>query len=139
MYSRVVLTLDGSEFSKCALSHAATIAGSLGVPLVLLQVIPYPAVMDAGMEADEEATARRSLEQIAHDLRGQGMRVEIKIPWGDVVRQIVEFIQADPNTLLVMSTHGRTGLSKLTMGSVTESVLRDAKKTTMLICRCPER
>ena len=65
MYSRVVLTLDGSEFSKCALSHATTIAGSLGVPLVLLQVIPYPAVMDAGVEADKEATVRRSLEQIA--------------------------------------------------------------------------
>ena len=66
------------------------------------------------------------------------MRVEIHIPWGEVVRQIVEFIQADPNTLLVMSTHGRTGLSKLTMGSVTESVLRKANRTTMLLCRCPE-
>jgi len=50
MYNRIVLTLDGSNYSRRALSYAAAMARAFSVKLVLLQVIPYPDVLDAGVE-----------------------------------------------------------------------------------------
>ena len=137
MYSRIVFTLDGSKYSRCALPHAEAMARAFGVKLVLLQVIPFPGVVDAGVEVDYRMAAQQDMELIAQDLRAQGVDVEIQVLWGDVVERIVEFVEADPATLLVMSTHGRTGLTKLAFGSVTESVLREARSTPSLVCRCP--
>lgn len=138
MYDRVVVTLDGSALSQCALPHAASLAQALNARLILLQVIPYPEVEDQRVQQEESGLIGRSLEHIANGLRGRGIRAEVAIPWGGVVQTIVDYVQAEPNTLVVMSTHGRTGLRKLTLGSVTESVLREAKMTPVLICRCPE-
>jgi universal stress protein A len=137
MYNRIVLTLDGSALSRCALPHAAAMARAFGVKLVLLRVIPYPDVVDASHEVDYRAAARQDMEAIAGDLRAQGVDVEIQILWGEVVRKIVEAVEEEPETLLVMSSHGRTGLTKLAFGSVTESVLREARSTPSLVCRCP--
>ena len=136
MYNRIVLTLDGSTHSRCAVPHAAAMARAFGVKLVLLQVIPYPDVLDASVEADYRAAAERSMNESARELRAQGLDVEIEVLWGDVVQRIVEFVEADPETLLVMSSHGRTGLTKLAFGSVTDSVLREARSTPSLVCRC---
>ena len=138
MYNRIVLTLDGSTHSRCALPHAAAMARAFGVKLVLLEVIPYPKVVDASDESNYLVAARQSLNGIANELRAQGLDVDVEIPWGDVVQRIVEYVGADPNTLLVMSTHGRTGLTRLAFGSVTESVLRQAQATPVLVCRCPQ-
>jgi len=136
MYNRIVLTLDGSTYSRCALPHAAAMARAFSVKLVLLQVIPYPDVLDASVEADYRAAARRYMNEIAQEVRAQGLDVEIEVLWGEVVPKIVEFVEADPETLLVMSSHGRSGLTKLAFGSVAESVLREARSTASLVCRC---
>ena len=136
MYSKIILPLDGSGHAECALPHAEFLAQKTGVKLVLLQVIPYPEVRDAGIEVDWADDARSYLEDIATDLRSQGVKVEIEVLWGEVSEKIVEYAQADEDALIVMSTHGRTGLAKLAYGSVAEAVLHQANAVPVLICRC---
>ena len=129
MYERIVVTLDGSAYSECALDSAEALARSLGAKVVLLQVVPYPKVYDASFESDYEAGAEEYLGGIAQRLRGTGLEVKIEIPWGDVVSTIVSHVEADDKTLLIMASHGRTGLTKLAFGSVAADVLRKARST----------
>lgn len=135
MYSRIVVTLDGSALAECALSHAEALAKSLGAELVLLQIVPYPEVRDEAIEGDWQAVARKYMDEIAAGLKELGVEAKVEVLWGDVVEKIVEYAEADKQTLLVMSTHGRTGLAKLAFGSIAETVLREAKETPVLICR----
>ena len=136
MYNRVIVTLDGSVHAECALPHAESLARGLGVPLVLLQVVPYPEVRDAAVESDWEEVARKYLEPIAERLKGEGIDARVEILWGKVEDKIVEYAEADPDSLLVISTHGRTGLARLAFGSVTEAVLRRVAAIPVVVCRC---
>ena len=101
-----------------------------------LQVVPYPEVRDEAIEADWQEAARKYMNEIAAGLKGLGVKASVEVLWGNVAEKIVEYVEADKQALLVMSTHGRTGLAKLAFGSVTERVLREAQTTPVLICRC---
>jgi nucleotide-binding universal stress UspA family protein len=137
MYSKIILPLDGSAHAECALPHAEALAKGLSVKLVLLQVIPYPEVRDAGVEADWAAQGRQYMDGIAADLKTSGLNdVQVEVLWGEVYKEIIDYAQADENALIVMSTHGRTGLAKLTFGSVTEAVLREATAVPVMVCHC---
>jgi nucleotide-binding universal stress UspA family protein len=137
MYSKIILTLDGSAHAECALPHAQALAQGLGVKLVLLQIIPYPEVRDAGVEGDWADQGRKYMDGLVVDLKQSGVKdVEEVILWGEVPQQIMEYTQANEDALLVMSTHGRTGLARLAFGSVTDAVLRGASSTPVLVCRC---
>ena len=138
MYSKIIVPLDNSALAECALPHGEALARGLGIKLVLLQVVPYPEVRDAAVEADWASKTRDYLDDLAEDLKTSGVpEVEVEILWGEIPRTIVEYAQADEKALVVMSTHGRTGLSKLAYGSVTESVLHEATNIPVLIVRCP--
>ena len=139
MYDKIVVTLDGSAYSECALPPAEALAHSLGVKIVLLHVVPYPDVQDGGVEFDYGARAREYLSSVAQRIRDAGpevLEVEIEVPWGDVVGTIVDYVEADEQTLLVMASHGRKGLTRLAFGSVAEGVLHKARSTPTLVCRC---
>lgn len=135
MYSKVLLTLDGSDVAEIAIPHAETIARELGIDLTLLQVIPYPEVVDAADEQQLEEEARAYLENVAERLQQNGVNVEVKVRWGKIRKKISECVQASPDSLLVMASHGRTGLAKVMYGSIAESMLHDPGVKWILIVR----
>ena len=136
MYSKIIVTLDGSGHAERALPHAEALAKGLGIKLVLLQVVPYPQVKDEAVEEDWAQEDREYMGGLSEGLKSRGIDTEIEVLWGDVAEKIVEYAEADDQALLVMSTHGRTGLARLAFGSVTQAVLHDAQTTPVLICRC---
>ena len=138
MYSKIIVTLDGSVYAERALPHAEALAKGLGVKLVLLQVVPYPQVQDEAIEDDWAKEDREYMGGLAEGLKSRGVDTEIEVLWGPVAQKIVEYADADEQALLVMGSHGRTGLARLAFGSVTEAVLHDAKTTPVLVCRCLE-
>jgi nucleotide-binding universal stress UspA family protein len=139
MYDKVIVTLDGSELAEKALPHAEAIARALGVKLVLLHVVPYPLVDDAGVESELEKIDKKYLESLAQDLRAAGLPTDTNVLWANVPNKIVEYVEENCGALLVMATHGRTGLTKLVCGSVTEGVLREGKTTPVLVVRSVAR
>lgn len=130
------------DFSSCA-NHAAAmardVAKSHGARLILLHVADLPLGLDedaivvpregAGpIRARDLALggAREHLDDLAARLRKDGVDVTPVVVIGDVVDEILGTARREAADLIVMGTHGRTGLSRLVVGSVTEKVVRQA-------------
>jgi len=105
----------------CALArdHGAllTVAHVLAPPIV----VPVDGVVPVIPEDFEEVARARLLQVTPPDPR---IRVERKLLLGDAAHEIVELARNSKSDLIVMGTHGRTGLGRLLMGSVAEIVLR---------------
>ena len=141
MYVKILVPLDGSELAERAVHHAEEIARGTGAEILLLQsvFIPMPivpeAVLIAGGKAVEEAAkaAAEYLEQVAAPMRAGGLKVRTMTedrPPTDAILHIADREEVDA---IVMSTHGRSGLSRLVMGSVAESVLHATRRPVMLV------
>ena len=73
------------------------------------------------------------LEDLAKNLRERGLEVECRIEQGDPASKIIELAESDAIDLVVMSSHGRTGLARWVYGSVAEKVLHNARCPLMLV------
>ena len=126
MYAkRILFPTDFSEASQAAFDHAVSLARDTGATLLIAHVeeppLPYgEAIMALPERVDEEL--RQQLECIVPDAVPCEHRLLIGDPAGEIVR-LAELEHVD---LIVMGTHGRTGLSRLILGSVAEAVVRRA-------------
>ena len=145
MYEKILVPLDGSTLAERAIRHAQEIARGTRSEILLMQAVNFPvpvvpeAVLmpDAKWLAEAKKEAAEYLEGIAAPLREAGMRVRTMLderPPADAILHIASREEVD---LIVMSTHGRGGLSRMLMGSVAESVFRATSRTVMLVK--PER
>ena len=133
MYSRIVVPLDGSTFSETALPYARGIAGSLAIPVELVEafdILPPAAHHRQSAEAnrrllaDAERHSRDYLAQVGEELRSDGLVVYATTLPGAPARALVDWLVREPEALVVMSTHGRGGINRLVLGSVTDRVVR---------------
>jgi nucleotide-binding universal stress UspA family protein len=120
---------DFSDPSQSAFQLACALARDYGARLIVLHVIETPlAVAAEGVLIKPTATdlsaVRERLERLWPEERR--IPVEHRLVEGEVVSQILHVASEAPCDLIVMGTHGRTGLSRLLMGSVAERVLRQA-------------
>jgi nucleotide-binding universal stress UspA family protein len=144
MYRRIIVTLDGSELSERALPEAERLARVTGSPIHLLQVvdptqIPWYGQYGMAMEfaaveeslGAERTRAEEHLAEIVSGLEKRGVHADIEVRRGSAAKEIAE--AAQPGDLLVMASHGRSGLSRWFLGSVAEAVLRHATVPILLI------
>jgi nucleotide-binding universal stress UspA family protein len=139
MYERIVVPVDGSKLSECALDHALTIAsGCQAKEVTLLMVVekhePGPAgytwggVISAEQVAQTTQKARaRAIEyvtKLAKKFAAAGLPVQSTVLQGSSAEAILEYAQNTRADLIIMSTHGRSGPSRWAMGSTTDRVLR---------------
>ncbi|HEX2440805.1 MAG TPA: universal stress protein [Methylomirabilota bacterium] len=133
----ILVPLDGSPMAEAALTPAADLARLTGARLVLLRAgqsatlamsDPVDAQIDVMQEAQEYLEAVRARVAQAGDLS-----VETSAWYGPAVESIVDAARYRAADLIVMSSHGRSGVSRLVMGSVAESVLRSTVVPILLI------
>lgn len=149
--SHVLITLDGSPVSEQALAPGFALAHSYDADVTLLRVKQeeeIDPVMVTELEAYEQGLGSRAREELhsradhylsllAEQHRHLSRkRVETIAVTGPVAAEILEAIDAEGINLVVMSTHGRTGLRRWVYGSITEKVMRHAN-CSMLIVRPP--
>ena len=155
MYQKILLTNDGSELAAAAVPHAATIAKATGAPLVLLQVIDSvvhvmtmmtPSTMEpmssgeitAGI-AEEGVTAQRqeaeqNLAKIREQLLAEGVtNVTAFVAEGQLGDAIVDTAAAQGCDLIIMATHGRSGIGRAVLGSVADHVVRNSHHAVLLV------
>lgn len=129
MYRSILVPLDGSTFGEQALPYALAIAERSGARLLLVHA-HEPAYMEAMIDTqlDEELReqARRYLAAQARRLARRGARVSTRLLIGPPGHWICEAIDDAHPDLIVMTTHGRGGLDRWWLGSVTDTVLRHA-------------
>lgn len=145
---KILVPIDFSTPSEEALSYAADLATSLGASVVIGHVIHEPFI--AGGEWDlyvRDASEMREqlhsdvsakLAAIVADFERRGLRVSTDIRFGPPREGIVNAAKATEADLIVMSTHGHSGLHHLLLGSVVEHVIR-AAHCPVLAVRDPAR
>ena len=146
MYTKILVPLDGSILAERALPHAGEIARATGAEVILLQVVRAPLgdSPEAGQAEenrafqDAVAETRAYLGKIVANLSGEyNAKVRPEILEGSPAEGILGFAHKEDVDLIIMSTHGRSGVSKLLMGSVAEKVMLTTKRPVMLVK--PER
>ncbi|MCS6773931.1 MAG: universal stress protein [Anaerolineae bacterium] len=139
MFKRILVPLDGSTFSELALSAAREIASCDGGEIILARVDeryePPPGlfVPVSALPEVTQLSVGEYLQQHEQRLRASGFKASSAVLEGKVASAIVRFAREADVDLIVMCTHGRTGLRRLLMGSVAEGVMRSAPCPVMLI------
>ena len=139
--ARVILhPTDFSENSRPALKVARSLARDLGAQLLILHVTPPAILMDGTVTGEFGPAAYRAfLEELRGQLDGPDLKypVETRLILGLDREEIVRTAEEVGCDLIVMGSHGRTGLGRLLMGSVAESVLPRANCPVMIV-KLPE-
>ncbi|PRY69771.1 universal stress protein [Halomonas ventosae] len=128
----LMVCVDGSKLSEAILPPAVALSKRLGARLQLLQVIDtsaaaaVPPDLEEGGHADVMESGY--VHGLARRLRSeQGMEVDWEVLHGDPADSIVSYLADCQDTLLAMTTHGRSGLSQVVAGSVSHEVLHEAR------------
>lgn len=141
MYRRILLTLDTSGFAEAAIPHAVEMAKAFGSELCLLSVVPVIGageadVMGVAASMDWEAEVAHTEEYLGgvqQALKADGLEAETELRRGNVAEEIMIYAAKYEADLIIMSTHGRSGLGRWVYGSVTDRVLRYADVPVLLI------
>jgi nucleotide-binding universal stress UspA family protein len=112
------------------------LAKSTGATLVLLRVAVahiFPGADPIETQVAVVQEAENYVTELAKRLQEAGARAEGKVRYGDPVEEILDHVAWDHIDLIAMATHGRTGLTRVVMGSVAEQVLRRAPVPMLLL------
>ena len=139
--NRILIPLDGSALAESALGKATELAGDGGATLMLLRAAEarsLPGVDPTEAQVEVVREAEEYLAGVTARLSTQGIKsVETSVWYGSAASAIVEAARLRKADMIVMSTHGRSGLGRLILGSVAESVLRGTT-TPILLLRAAE-
>ena len=141
MYKKILVPLDGSELAKKALDEAVKLANCFGAEMILFQVVPFmpiygspelvtPLIVD---EKQKEAV-EKYLTNLVEELKKKGLRVTATVRTGQQVAvEIIDFAKESGADLIVMCTHGRSGITRWMLGSVALKLLTRGEKPILLI------
>lgn len=130
---QILIPIDFSDYSDQALRWGVSLAQKYGAQLLLLHVIPevleeVSARESAGEQLviDLTAEVEAQLHEIARQGLKEGVAVDVRVADGEPADAILRMARQEKVDLIVMGTHGRTGLSHLLLGSTAEAVVRAA-------------
>jgi nucleotide-binding universal stress UspA family protein len=153
MYRRIMVPLDGSELAECVLPHVEAFIDNFQVEiLALVRVVEPltiytsggPHVIDekewkrwesnhARIEADAQATAQAYLEKVAGALWDRKVQIRTDVIVGKVADSLVEYCERSGNDLIIIATHGRSGISRWVRGSIADRILRGSLVPVMMV------
>lgn len=143
----LLVPLDGSELSECALAHATEFGELFGSAYHLTQVVSYPfdiaspylphtVQVNRDVLADAKADSAEYLEAHAERMRRRGLRVTTSVAVDPQAgRGILDEATAVGCDAIAMATHGRTGISRAVLGSAADKVLRGTHVPLLLYRR----
>ena len=132
---KILVPIDFSDYSKNALKYAAQFAKQFNAKIYLIYVVEpmiYPADFSMGQVAipstdiDLHSRAEEELKKLSKDIVNSNSRVEILIKTGKPFVEIIEAASANDIDLIIIATHGHTGVEHLLFGSTAEKVVRKA-------------
>ena len=146
MYKKILVALDGSELAECSLEHARAIAQGCNVTEVIvfraiepLSTQTISALAEAGDDSlrkaveQNEQDAQDYVLKVQNNLKTRGIAPRAVTVKGPAADEILSYAEKNDVDLIVMSTHGRSGLSRFFFGSVAEKVSRHSRVPVLLI------
>lgn len=146
MCQKILIPLDGSELSECSLEHARAIAQGCNVADVILfrAIEPFSTQTISVLAEAGDDNLRKAMEQHEQDAQDYVLKVQSNLKTrgittravtvkGTAADEILSYAEKDHVDLIVMSTHGRSGLSRFLFGSVAEKISRHSRVPVLLI------
>jgi nucleotide-binding universal stress UspA family protein len=141
-----LVPIDLSAYADQALAYAIRLASTLEAHMTLLHVMqPLPmAGVDMGVTLpapylqEVEAEVQRSMEAALARVTAAGLIGECVVLYGVPFQEIVDTAKARQVDLIIMGTHGRTGLLHVLLGSVAEKVVRLAPCSVLVVCQADQ-
>ena len=145
MYKKVLVPLDGSELAECVLPHVEAIAKGCQIANVVFVRVIEPVTLPIGdaeyfssdlwtqIESQEKAIATKYLKQLVSKIKYNGINVESKILSGRVADSLVDYASNNKVDLIIIATHGRSGISRWVRGSVADRILVSARIPVLIV------
>ncbi len=136
---RILIPLDGSALAECVLPHALSLAKAMEAQVTLLQVVGQSVTGGRSRSVDpmewhfSKAEGEAYLAQVAERLRVAGLPTEQVLLEGDAAVRVIDYAQTHNVNLILLSSHGRSGLSGWNASSVVQKIMWRAHLSTMLI------
>ena len=126
MYQRILVPLDGSELAEVALPYAEELAERLGGEMTLLHVCD-------SAEDPNRHTHEVYIEKMAESMGERGLKAKPALLFGHVAEQRVDYADTEAIGLIIMATHGRSGIRRWVLGDVAAKVVRASSRPVALI------
>ena len=137
MYDRILFPTDGSKGAEKAVEHALSLAEKYDAELYVLNVVDIRSQSTAdvwnNVLGELEEAGREITEEIVESAKDESIEVNSEVIKGIPSKEIVSYAEENDVDLIVMGTHGRTGLDRVLMGSVAEKVVRTADSPVMTV------
>jgi nucleotide-binding universal stress UspA family protein len=153
MYEKVLVPLDGSELAECVLPHLESIAKGCGVKNVVFLRAVEPVHLPVGILSDggevfteqdaararnqadqaNKESAKNYLDQVASQTKYDGVTNHTEIVIGKAADSIAEYATRNAVDLIIIATHGRSGIGRWAWGSVADRVLRSACVPVLMV------
>jgi nucleotide-binding universal stress UspA family protein len=137
---RIIVPLDGSELAEVALPYAEELSIKLDLGIELLRAVTLPVYSEplGGVYTVEQEVALRAgakgyLERVGDRLKGKGIAVSTETICSTAAEAIIDYASKDGVELIVLATHGHSGLTRWALGSVADKVIRGTNKPVVLI------
>lgn len=140
MFEKVLVPLDGSELAECALPYVMNLAKEgLVKEVILLNVVEIPSIVFSegidfvSLRNAQFGKAQRYLAGLQSKSSLEGVKIRAEVLEGMPTQSIIEYSMENAVNLIVIATHGYTGMKQLMFGSVALRVLHDAHAPVLLI------
>jgi len=144
VFDSILVPLDGSLLAECVIPHVVALSQAFKAKTLLLHVLdknrssPSAQVVDLLNWQINKTEAKLYLERIADRLQQSGLQTEEIVLEGQVAESITEFAQSQEMKLVILSSHGQSGLRKWGISSNTHKLILSAP-TSVLIVRAPQQ
>jgi nucleotide-binding universal stress UspA family protein len=134
---KILVPLDGSELAETALATAAALAEATGAALLLLRAAEAPA-LTVGDPTEAQVVVVREAEEYLDAVKRR-LQADARVPiatavwYGPAAEAIAEAARFNRVDMVVITTHGRSGLGRLLLGSIAESLLRSTATPTLVL------
>jgi len=141
MYKKMLVTLDGAELAEVVLDYAKELAGSLGLGTVLLHIYAPSEREFITMRRDYinrvaevlEREAREIQEKVSNKPKSKALQVRAELVEGHVAEEIIRYTDKHQSDLILMATHGRSGIKRWAIGSIADKVVRATRRPVLLV------
>jgi len=139
MFNHILVPLDGSSLAECVLPHSAAVAQAFGARITLLRVLEPPHAANRIRPIDpldwhiSKAEAGAYLDGLTTRLQEASLQTENTLVEGQAAERIIEFAYGHDVNLIVLSSHGRSGLSRWNVSSVVQKIILRAHVPTMIV------
>lgn len=153
MYKKIMVPLDGSKLAECVMPHVESFIEGFNISDVLLVRVLEPVKPDLrvydnifdeefirqakkmwkDVEKQEQTSAQGYLYQISERLEQKGTTVHSEVLIGDAAKELADYAESNDSDLIIMASHGHSGIKRWIMGSVTEKLFRSASMPVLVV------